>query len=59
MLVKQEYYMLMVPHEHTLWGALKWFLTRRNKHCHKFCPMCKWYYRCQEDVALEESLEEK
>lgn len=56
---KQLLYMLMVPHNDTLQGAFLWWITRENKHCRKFCPLCKFYFRCQEDVALEKIKEEK
>lgn len=53
-LPKQELHMLMVPHEGTLRSAIMWWLFNRNKHCHSFCPFCKYYYRCQEDIAAED-----
>lgn len=56
---KQIHYMLMVPHNDTLQGAFLWWITRKNKHCRKFCPMCKFYFRCQEDVAMMKLMEEK
>lgn len=54
--VKQEnYFILGVPHQKTLWQCIKWWLGRKNKHCHSFCLNCPWWFRCQEDVALEEA----
>lgn len=58
-IVKQEMYMLKVHHNHTLLGAFIWWNRRRNKHCRKFCPLCKYYFRCQEDVTLENLMEGK
>ena len=54
-LPKQEIYFPMVPHEGTLRSAIWWWLTNKNTYCHSFCPTCKYYYRCQEDVATERS----
>lgn len=59
LLVKQYSFTLMVHHNETLQGAFLWWITRKNKHCRKFCPMCSYYFRCQEDVALENLLEVK
>lgn len=56
-LPKQEFHLLMVPHEGTLRSAIKWWLFNKNKHCHSFCPTCKYYYRCQEDVAMEQEFD--
>lgn len=55
---KQKSYMLMVYHQDTLWSAIKWWLFNRNKHCHQFCPVCEYYFRCQEDVEAEKIMEE-
>lgn len=52
-LPKQELHFLMVPHEGTLRSAFKWWALKKNKFCRSFCPACKYYYRCQEDVAVE------
>lgn len=41
------------PHEGTIIGALIWWLRRKNKHCRSFCPLCEYYFRCQEDVCIE------
>lgn len=57
LLVKQIGYISTVEHENSLFGCLKWWITKRNKECHSFCPSCKWYFRCQEDVAFDEYLE--
>lgn len=54
---KQLLYMLMVHHNDTLQGAFLWWINRKNKHCRKFCPMCEYYFRCQEDVAIEQIME--
>lgn len=59
LLVKQELFMLMVHHNGTLEGAIMWWIKRKNKHCNKFCPLCKYYFRCQEDVAIEDIMEGK
>lgn len=59
LLVKQTFYRLGNYHEKTLEGAFIWWLTRKNKRCRKFCPQCQYYFRCQEDVALENLLEGK
>lgn len=56
---KQLLYMLMVPHNDTMQGAFLWWITRKNKRCRKFCPLCEYYFRCQEDVALEKIMEGK
>lgn len=49
---KQIFHFVMVPHAGTLFSAIMWWIRRENKNCHSFCPTCKYYYRCQEDVAL-------
>ena len=51
--IKQVEYFLMVPHKNTVESAILWWMLRKNKHCHSFCPTCKYYFRCQEDVAIE------
>lgn len=53
--VDQELYVLMVPHKSTVLSALIWWITRKNKHCRSFCPTCKYYFRCQEDVEIEKT----
>ena len=53
-LPKQKLHFLLVPHEGSLWSAIKWWMFNKNKHCHSFCPTCEYYYRCQEDIAMEE-----
>lgn len=59
LLVKQTGHMLVVAHNATLQGAFLWWLTGKNRHCHSFCPTCKWYFRCQEDVAFEKYIEKE
>lgn len=49
--------MLNVHHNNKLQGAFLWWATRKNKMCRKFCPFCKYYFRCQEDVALKNLIE--
>lgn len=56
---KQTFFMLAVHHNETLQGSFLWWITRKNKHCKKFCPLCKYYFRCQEDVALNNLMEGK
>lgn len=51
--------MLAVHHNETLQGAFIWWITRKNKHCVKFCPLCEYYFRCQEDVTIEKIMEGK
>lgn len=53
LLKSQRLYMLEVHHNSTLQGAFRWWLKRRNKYCKSFCPLCEFYYRCQEDVEME------
>lgn len=53
--VKQEGYSVAVNyHQKTLMQCLKWWFGRKNKHCRSCCLTCKWWFRCQEDVAYEE-----
>lgn len=54
---KQVGYKLKVDHNTTIEGAFQWWLKRKNKHCKSFCPACKYFYRCQEDVAFENFIE--
>ena len=54
---EQKLYFPGVKHNSTLEGAFMWWTKRRNKHCRKFCPLCSYFYRCQEDVAREEFME--
>lgn len=54
---RQTMYMLMVHHNNTLQGAFMWWLTRKNSSCKSFCPLCEYYYRCQEDVELRKLME--
>lgn len=57
--VKQELYMFLVHHNDSLISSFIWYITRKNKHCRKFCPLCKYYFRCQEDVEIERQMEGK
>ena len=58
--VKQEgYFLLGVPHEKRFFRCLRWWISRRNKHCKSCCLTCKWWFRCQEDVAFEDSMRYK
>lgn len=34
---------------------IKWWLFKRNKHCHRACPFCEYYDLCRADVEAEES----
>lgn len=54
---KQKSYVLKVKHNSTLEGAFIWWLKRRNTDCRRFCPLCEYFYKCQEDVALKDFLE--
>lgn len=56
---KQRNYKLSVPHMNTIESAFIWWLTDRNKYCHRFCPTCPYFFKCQEDVELEELMNEK
>lgn len=53
LLVKQKNYFTHVKHVDTLQGAMLWWALRKNKNCRSFCPTCPWFFRCQEDVAIE------
>ena len=57
-LPKQQLHFQNVPHEGTLLSAIKWWLLNRNKYCHSFCPTCEYYFRCQEDVAMEQEFDD-
>lgn len=46
-------YELKVHHNGTVKGAFLWWLLRKNVHCKSFCPLCEFYYLCQETVAFE------
>lgn len=56
---KQRNYKLAVPHMNTVKAALIWWITARNKYCRRFCPMCPYFFKCQEDVQLEEMMDRK
>lgn len=55
--IKQHGYTLIVHHQDTLKSSFIWWIKRKNKHCKGFCPTCRWYFRCQEDVSRETLLE--
>lgn len=48
-MLREEFY------NSTLQSAFLWFIKKKNKQCKGFCPMCKYYYRCQEDVVFEKN----
>lgn len=50
-LPSQIKYKLMMPHEHTVKGAFKFWLNGGNGECNHFCPNCRLYFRCQEYVV--------
>lgn len=57
-LPKQRNYKLAVPHMNTIKAAFIWWITRRNKYCGRFCPTCPYFFKCQEDVELEELMDD-
>lgn len=59
MLKEQKLYFLFAKHRDTTFSAFMWWIKRRNKKCKRFCPTCEYYFRCQEDVALEELMNGK
>lgn len=58
-LKEQWLYSIAVRHNKTIRGSLLWWILRKNNNCRKFCPTCHFYFRCQEDVALNNMLEGK
>lgn len=40
-------------HGLTLEGAFKWWIKNKNKHCRSFCPLCRYYIECQDDIEYE------
>lgn len=55
----QRLYKVMMPHENTVEGAIKWWLKGGNGECRHFCPTCQLYFACQEYVAEREILEKR
>lgn len=56
-LVKQELYFHGIHHDDTIGSAFVWWITNRNNKCTHFCPICKYYFRCQEDIKMKEDIE--
>lgn len=54
--IKQHLYNYNIHHEETIGSAFIWWIKRRNKCCRDFCPLCKYYYRCQEDIHVWEEI---
>lgn len=47
----QRKYKVLMPHDSTVIGALKFWLKGGNGECSHFCPRCQLYFRCQEYVV--------
>lgn len=58
LLPKQYLHFPLVPHKTSFISAVMWFLKKKNPNCKGFCPTCKYYFRCQEDVAMMENNED-
>lgn len=52
MLIKQELQSDWFNHKKSTFSAILWYLFRKNKYCKSFCPLCKFYFRCQEDITM-------
>lgn len=39
----------------TIIGAFKWWILHSCKDCTKFCPLCKWYVACQNEIKHNDS----